>query len=156
MQETHEGIKKTQGILKPRQRSIQKKREPRQGIRSKDPQEPSRGADPFRHKDKGRLGQLERKRQKKKTRNKSKRTQAPVEPSDLSWHRQKKPRGTRTGKHKKRMITSGFQVGRTGFRPNGKEKGKVEKTSETGMPRRAYLSTSQRRWPTRNFQKNQS
>ena len=27
---------------------------------------------------------------------------------------------------KKRMITSGFQVGRTGFRPDGKEKGKVE------------------------------
>ena len=70
--------------MKPRQRSIQKKREPRQGIRSKDPQEPSRGADPFRHKDKGRLGQLERKRQKKKTRNKSKknasasRTQRPL------------------------------------------------------------------------------
>ena len=27
------------------------------------------------------------------------------------------------------------------------------KTLEMGMPRRAYLSTSQRRWPTRNFQK---
>ena len=30
------------------------------------------------------------------------------------------------------------------------------KMPETEMPRRAYLSTSQRRWPTRNFQKNQS
>ena len=27
---------------------------------------------------------------------------------------------------KKRMITSGFQVGRTGFCPDGKEKEKVE------------------------------
>ena len=103
MQETHEGIKKkAQGILKPRQRSIQKKREPRQGIRSKDPQEPSRGADPFRHKDKGRLGQLERKRQKKKIRNKSKRTQVPVEPSDLSWHRQKKTSGNQNREAQKK------------------------------------------------------
>ena len=30
------------------------------------------------------------------------------------------------------------------------------KTPEMGMPRRAYLSTSQRRWLTRSFQKNQS
>ena len=65
-------------------------------MRSKEPQEPSIGADPFRHKEKkkGRLGQLDGKRQKKKTRNKSKKKNA----SDLSWHRQKRPRGTRTGK----------------------------------------------------------
>ena len=110
--------------MKPRRRSIQKKkRKPRQGIRSQDPQQPSRGADPFRHKVKGRLGQLERKRQKKKIRNKSKRTQAPVELSDLSWHRQKKTSGNqnRETQKKKRMITSSFQVGRTGFRPDGKE-----------------------------------
>ena len=40
--------------------------------------------------------------------------------------------------------------------PRWERKGKSGKTPETGMPRRAYLSTSQRRWPTRNFQKNQS
>ena len=63
-------------------------------MRSKDPQEPSIGANPFRYKEKkGRLGQLDRKRQKKKTRNKSKKNA-----SNLSWHRQKRPRGTRTGK----------------------------------------------------------
>lgn len=63
--------KKGPGDLKPRRRSIQKKkRKPRQGIRSQDPQQPSRGVDLFRHKVKGRLGQLERKRQKKKIRNK--------------------------------------------------------------------------------------
>ena len=38
-----------------------KKRGPRQRIRSKDPQEPSIGMDPFRHKEKGRLGQIGRK-----------------------------------------------------------------------------------------------
>ena len=92
MQETHEGIK-SPGDPEAQTKKHPKKREPRQGIRSKDPQEPSRGADPFRHKDKGRLGQLDRKRQKKKTRNKSKKNA-----SDLSWHRQKRPRGTRTGK----------------------------------------------------------
>ena len=36
------------------------------------------------------------------------------------------------------MITSGFQVGRTGFRPDGKEKGKVETVkngdAEKGIP----------------------
>ena len=60
-------------------------------IKSKDPQEPPRSADPSRHKDKGRIGQLDRKRQKKKTRNKSNRNA-----SDLSWHGQKrkKPQGT--------------------------------------------------------------
>ena len=39
---------------------------------------------------------------------------------------------------KERMITSGFQVGRTGFRPDGKEKGKVENArngdAEKGIP----------------------
>ena len=58
--------------MKPRQRSIQKKREPRQGIRSKDPQEPSRGADPFKHKDKGRLGQLERKKDRRRKKQETK------------------------------------------------------------------------------------
>ena len=72
MQENHEGIK-SPGSLKPRQRSIQKikkERKPRQGIKGQDPQQPSRGADPFKHKDKGRQGQLEGKRQKKEIRNK--------------------------------------------------------------------------------------
>ena len=36
------------------------------------------------------------------------------------------------------MITSGFQVGRTGFRPDGKEKGKMEtaknRDAEKGIP----------------------
>ena len=115
-----------------------KKREPRQGIRIKDPQEPSRGADPFRHKVKGRLGQLERKRQKKKIRNKKQkkqsasRTQRPI-----MAQTEKKPRGTRKGKHKKRIITSGFQFGRTRFRPDGKrEKWKLQKNEDTekGIP----------------------
>ena len=37
----------------------------------------------------------------------------------------------------------------------GKKREK-RKTSEMGMPRRAYLSTSQRRWPTKKLSKNQS
>ena len=40
------------------------------------------------------------------------------------------------GSTKKRTITSGFQVGRTGFRPNGKEKGKVEKRQKRGCRER--------------------
>ena len=38
------------------------KRRPQQSIRSKDPQEPSISTDPFRYKEKGRLGQLDRKK----------------------------------------------------------------------------------------------
>ena len=40
-------------------------------------------------------------------------------------------------KKKKRMVTSGFQVGRIGFRPNGKKKGKVklpDGEAEKGIP----------------------
>src|SRR6266702_2581821 len=48
-----------------------------------------------------------------------------------------------------------FKNGRTGFRPNRKEREK-RKTPEMGMPRRAYLSTSQRGWPTRSFRRNQN
>ena len=48
-----------------------------------------------------------------------------------------------------------FKNGRTGFRPNRKEREK-RKTPEMGMPRRAYLSTSRRGWLTRSFRKNQN
>ena len=41
---------------------------------------------------------------------------------------------------------------RTGFRPNRKERN----TPEMRIPRRAYLSTSQRGWPTRSFRRNQN
>ena len=47
-------------------------------------------------------------------------------------------RESEQGSTKKRMITSGFQVGRTGFRLDGKEKGKVENArnedAEKGIP----------------------
>ena len=73
MQGNHEGIKRPKRLeAQTKKHPKEKKRKPRQGIRSQDPQQPLKGADPFRHKDKGRLGQLERKRQKKKIRNKAK------------------------------------------------------------------------------------
>ena len=69
-----------------------------------------------------------KKKTEEENKKQSRRTQTPVKPSDLSWHRQKKTSGNqnRETQKKKRMITSSFQVGKTGFRPNGKEKGKVE------------------------------
>ena len=72
MQGNHEGIKRPRRLKAQTKKHPEEKRKPQQGIRSQDPQQPSRGADPFRHKVKGRLGQLERKRQKKKIRNKAK------------------------------------------------------------------------------------
>ena len=137
--------------MKPRRRSIQKiekkkKRKPRQAIQGQDPQQPSRGADPFKHKGKGRLGQLEGKRQKKKIRNKKqKSTSASRTQRPLMVQTEENLEEPEQGSTKKRIITSGFQVGRTRFCLDGKEKGKVETAKETGMPRRAYLSTSQRR-----------
>ena len=55
---------------------------------------------------------------------------------------------------KKRMVTGGFQVGRIGFRPDGKKRRKVELPNgdaEKGIPQHIP-----KRWPTRDFQKNQS
>ena len=40
--------------------------------------------------------------------------------------------GNQNREAQKRMMTSGFQDGRTGFRPDGKEKGKVEKCQKRG------------------------
>jgi len=62
----------------------------------------------------------------------------------------KGPRETRTGKKEWQRMT--FKNGRTGFRPNRKERN----TPEMRIPRRAYLSTSQRGWPTRSFRRNQN
>ena len=111
--------------MKPRRRSIQKKKENHdKRIRSQDPQQPSKGAYPSRHTVKRRLGQLERKRQKKKIRNKEHKRQKNLATSHgTSKKNLGEPKQRNT---KKRMVTGGFQVGRTGFRPDGKEKGKVE------------------------------
>ena len=51
------------------------------------------------------------------------------------------------------MITNDFQKWQNRIPPRWERKGKKWKAPETGMPRRAYLSTSQKRWPTKNFQK---
>ena len=65
MQGNHEGIKRPRRLeAQTKKHPEEKKRKPRQGIRSQDPQQPSRDADPFRHKVKGRIGQLERKRKR--------------------------------------------------------------------------------------------
>ena len=64
---------------------------------------------------------------------------------------EKKPRGTRTGKKNDNKRLS--KMVEQDSAQMGKKREKW-KTPEMGMPRRAYLSTSQRRWPTKNFQKN--
>ena len=70
VQGDHEGIKRPKRLKAQTKKHPEEKENHDKRIRSQDPQQPSRGADPFRHKDKGRLGQLERKRQKNKIRNK--------------------------------------------------------------------------------------
>ena len=95
--------------------------------------------DPFKHKGKRRLGQLERKRQKKKIRNKKqKSTSASRTQRHLMAQTEENLGEPEQGSTKKRIITSGFQIGRTGFRPDGKEKGKVENArngdAEKGIP----------------------
>ena len=128
VQEDHEGIKR------PRKREAQTKKHQEEKeihgkrISSQDPQQPSRGADPSRHTVKRKTRTARKKLIEKENKKQSKRTQAPVKPSDLSWHRQKKKTSGNRNREtqKKRMITSGFQVGRTRFRPDRKEKGKVE------------------------------
>ena len=75
-------------------------------MRSKDPQEPSIGTDPFRHKEKKEEdwdNSIEKDRRRKQE------TKTKKSASDLSWHRQKRPRGTRTGKKNDNKRLSKWQ-----------------------------------------------
>ena len=156
MQGNHEGIKRPRRLEAQTKKHPEqkKKRKPWQGIRSQDPQQPSRDADPFRHKVKGRLGQLERKRQKKKIRNKAKNTSASKTQRPLMAQTEKAS-GNQNREAQKKNDNKRLSSWQNRIPPRWERKGKSG-TAKTVMPRRAYLSTSQRRWPTRDFQKNQS
>ena len=143
MQGNHEGIKR------PRRLEAQTKKHPEEKKKTtaRDKKSESlatikRGGS-FQAQSQRKTRTAQKKKTKEENKKQSKRTQAPVKPNDLSWHRQKKNLGEPEQRNiKKRMITSGFQVGRTGFHLDGKEKGKSG-TAKMVRPRRAYLSTSQ-------------
>jgi len=129
--------RKAQRILKPRKGRIISKRDHGKNIKKRDPQIPS-----STNKKKRRLGQIGRKKTGKEKNKERKRP--------FMAQTAKGPRETRTGKKEWQRMT--FKNGRTGFRPNRKERN----TPEMRIPRRAYLSTSQRGWPARSFRRNQN
>ena len=156
MQGNHEGIKR------PRRLEAQTKKHPEQKKKKTMAGDKKSGSSTTIKRRGSFQAQIQRKTRtarKKKTeeenKKQSKRTQALVKPSDLSWHRQKEPRGTRTEKHKKKNDNKQLSSWQNRIPPRWERKGKSG-TAKTVMPRRAYLSASQRRWPTRDFQKNQS
>ena len=61
----------------------------------------------------------------------------------------------RNTKKKKKNDNKRLSSWQNKIPPRWERKGK-NGTAKTVMPRRAYLSTSQRRWPTRDFQNNPS
>ena len=129
--------RKAQRILKPRKGRIIPKRDHGKNIKKRDPQIPSSA-----NKKKRRLGQIGRKKTGKE---KNKERKRPFMAQTAEG-----PRETRTGKKEWQRMT--FKNGRTGFRPNRKERN----TPEMRIPRKAYLSTSQRGWPARSFRRNQN
>ena len=72
VQGDHEGIKRFRRLEAQMKKHREEKETHGKRLRSQDPQQLSRGADPFRHTVKRSLGQLERKGQKKKIRNEAK------------------------------------------------------------------------------------
>ena len=87
VQGNHEGIKRPRRLeAQTKKHPEEKKKKHGKRIRSQDPQQPLRSADPSRHTVKRRLGQFKRKGQKKE--NKKQRIQAQKKTRDLLWHKQ--------------------------------------------------------------------
>ena len=126
VQGDHEGIKRPRRLEVQMKKHREEKETHGKRLSSQDPQQPSRGADPSRHIVKRRLGQLERKGQKKKIRNKAKEHKRQKKPSDLSWHKQKESRGTRTKKHKKENGNRRLSSWQNRILPRWEKKGKSE------------------------------
>ena len=72
VQGDHKGIKRPRRLEAQMKKHREEKETHGKRLRSQDPQQPSRGADPSRHTVKRKLGQLERKGQKKKIKNEAK------------------------------------------------------------------------------------
>ena len=103
------------------------------------------GVNPFRHKEKGRLGQIDRKKnRRRKQKTKEQKCKQPL------MAQIERVSGNQDKEEEWQQAT--FKNGKTGFCPNREER----TMPEMGMPRRAYLSTSQRGWPTRSFRRNQN
>ena len=143
VQRDHEGIKRPRRLEAHTKKYREEKENHGKRLRSQDPQQSSRGADFSRHIVKRRLGQLERKRQKKKIRNKAKEHKRQKNPATSHGTSKKSLGEPEQRNRKKRMVTGSFQVGRIGFCPDRKKREKWN--CQTVRPRRAYLSTSQRR-----------
>ena len=126
VQGDHEGIKRPRRLEAQTKKHREEKETHGKRLSSQDPQQPSRGADPSRHTVKRKTRTARKKRTEKENKKQSKRTQAPKKPSDLSWHKQKESRGTRTEKHKKENGNRRLSSWQNRILPRWEKKGKSE------------------------------
>ena len=155
MQETHEGIKRPRGSWSPDEEASKKKRTMARDKKSGSSATIKRRGS-FQAHSQRKTRTARKKKTEKENKKQSKRTQAPIKPSNLSWHRQKKNLGEPEQRNtKKKNDNKRLSSWQNRISPRWERKGKSG-TAKTVMLRRAYLSTSQRRWPTRDFQKNQN
>ena len=102
VQGDHEGIKRPKRLKAQTKKHREEKETHGKRLSSQDPQQPSRGADPSRHTVKRKTRTARKKLIEKENKKQSKRTQAPVKPSDLSWHKQKKTSGNQNRETQKK------------------------------------------------------
>ena len=156
MQGNHEGIKRPRRLEAQTKKHPKEKKKTTAGDKKSGSSATIKRRGSFQAQSQRKTRTARKKKIEEENNKQSNRTRAPVKPSDLSWHKQKKkPRGTRTEKHKKKNDNKRLSSWQNRIPPRWERKGKSG-TAKTVMPRRAYLSASQRRWPTRDFQKNQS
>ena len=125
VQADHKGIKRPRRLEAQTKKYREEKETHGKRISSQDPQQPSRGAEPSRHTVKRKTRSARKKRtEKKKTRNKAKEHKRQKKPSDLSWHKQKESRGTRTEKHKKENGNRRLSSWQNRIPPRWEKKGK--------------------------------
>ena len=159
MQGNHEGIKRPRRLEAQTKKNPEEKKKTTAGDKKLGSSATIKRHGSFQAQSQRKTRTARKKKTEEENKKQSKRTQAPVKPSDLSWHKQKKTSGNQNRetqkKKKKKNDNKRLSSWQNKIPPRWERKGK-NGTAKTVMPRRAYLSTSQRRWPTRDFQKNQS
>ena len=128
MQGNHEGIKRPWRLEAQTKKHPEEKKKTTAGDKKSGSSATIKRRGSFQAQSQRKTRTTRKKETEEENKKQSKRTQVLVKPSDLSWHRQKKnlEKPEQRNTKKKRIITSGFQVGRTRFRRDGKEEGKVE------------------------------
>ena len=102
MQGNHEGIKRPWRLKAQTKKHPEEKKKTTAGDKKSGSSATIKRRGSFQAQSQRKTRTARKKKTEEENKKQSKRTQTPVKPSDLSWHRQKEPRGTRIEKHKKK------------------------------------------------------